>query len=109
MRPGLRAVRRGADCKIAIEARLQAMLPRARCGLPKLPVREPLAEKSELKSRAVALDRMIDRLGVLVAQTLGPEPPILAGVSLGGRLEGGEMAQGFATASCEGVVVGDQR
>ena len=73
MRPGFGAVRRGADRKIAVEADLQAVVPRALGGSPKLAVGEPLAEKGELEALAVAFDRMVDRLWVAVAQILRPE------------------------------------
>ena len=78
-------------------------------GSPKLAVGEPLAEKRELKALAIALDRMVNRLGIAVAQILRPEPPILAGLSFSGSLEGGETPQGFAARSREGMVVGDKR
>ena len=109
MRPRFCAVRRGANRKIAVETDLQAAIPRALGGPPKLAVGEPLAEKGEFKAFAVALDRMIDRLGLAVAQTLRPGSPVPADFSFGGRLEGGEAPQGLAARSRERMIVGDER
>ena len=109
MRPGLGAVRRGPDCKIAVEANFQAAAPRALGGLRELAVGEPLAKEREFEAAAVAVDCMVDRLGIAVAQILRPEAPILAGLSARGSLEGAETAQGFAARSCEGMVAGDDR
>ena len=71
--------------------------------------RRAIGRRGRIRSLAVALDRMIDRLGFAVAQILRPEPPILAGLSARGRLEGGEAPQSLAARSCERMVVGDER
>ena len=109
MRPGFGAVRRCPYRKVAVEADLKPAFPRALGGATKLAVGEPLAEEGELEALAVAFDRLVDRLGLAVAQILRPEPPVLAGFSVGRGLEGGETPQGFAARSREGVIVGDQR
>ena len=92
MRPGFGAVRRGADCKVAVQTDLQAVVTRALCCSAKLAVGKPLAENGKLKALAVAFDRMVGRLWVTVAQILRPESPIWAGFSVRGRLEGAKRA-----------------
>ena len=109
VRPGFGAVRRGPDREIAVEPDLEAAFARALGRPPKLAIGEPLAKEGELERCAVALDRLVDRLGLAVAQILRPEPPILAGLSVGGRLEGGEAPQRLAARSRERMIVGDER
>jgi hypothetical protein len=108
MRPSFCAVRRRADRKIAVKTDLQASVSRAARGSLKLAVGKPLAEEGELKAYTVALDRMIDGLGITVPQILWPGSPVPAKVSLGRRLEGGETAHVLAAGSRECVVVGNE-
>ena len=73
MRPGFGAVRRGADCKVAVETDLQAVVPRALSSAAKLAIGKPLAEEDALEALAVTFNRVVDRLGFAVAQILRPE------------------------------------